>query len=287
MDFVPRSSIAQSVLSRAIVPAGLAAPALAPLIWPESPALAIGAILGAHLPLAYGTFMPNRQLFGPVVTGFAGAPDEFWLTIDDGPDPGNNARILDVLDVAGARATFFLRGDRARAHPDLVREIVRRGHDLGNHTDSHPERTFWGLPPARIARQMDRCSAALVDIAGVAPRWFRTPVGFVNPFVHCAAHRRGMRVIGWSARAYDAGRAPVSPEEVCERIDRDLRPGGIVLLHEGVPAAGPNVELVLARMRERGMHAVIPREADLRAAGRALYFRAFNSAMNFAGPPAV
>lgn len=259
-----RSSMAQTAVARAILPVCVAGPLLAPWLWPVSPALAGGLIFGPHLSLCYGTFVPNAPLFGPVVTGFPGAPDEVWLTIDDGPDPADTPRILDALDAGGARATFFVRGDRAQRQPGLIREIARRGHALGNHTYHHPQRTFWGLPPGRIAAEMDRCSAVLRDITGQAPGWFRAPVGMTNPFVHRAAQARGLRMIGWSARAFDAGRRPVPAADVVSRIARDLRPGGIALLHEGPGSAqgraAGNVTAVLGFLRSRGWRAVTPEE---------------------------
>lgn len=262
MNAAPHSSRAQAALARAILPAAVAAPLLAPWIWPASPTLAGGLIVGSHLALCGGTFVPNNQLFGPVVTGFRGGPGEVWLTIDDGPDPDDTPRVLDALDAGGGRATFFVRGDRARRHPGLIREIVRRGQALGNHTYGHPQAMFWGLPPGRVGAEMDGCNAALREITGEAPRWFRAPVGMTNPFVHRAAHARGMHVIGWSARAFDAGRRAVPPGEVVRRIARDLRPGGIALLHEGPGAAGGraggNVGAVLAYLARRGWRAVNP-----------------------------
>lgn len=262
MNAPPRSSLMQATVARAILPVSVAAPLLAPWIWPAAPALAAGLIFGPHLSLCYGTFVPNNQLFGPVVTGFDGAPDKIWLTIDDGPDPEDTPRVLDALDAGAARATFFVRGDRAQQHPELIREIARRGHALGNHTFHHPQRLFWGLPPRRIDTEMDRCSEVLRAITGAAPKWFRAPVGMTNPFVHRAAEVRGLRVIGWSARAFDAGRQAVSSEEVVKRVARSLRPGGIVLLHEGPGAAagraGANVTALLSDLRSRGWHTVTP-----------------------------
>lgn len=259
-----RSSLTQAASARAILPVSVVAPLFAPWMWPRSPVLAAALIFGPHLSLCYGTFVPNNQLFGPVATGFDGAPDEIWLTVDDGPDPEDTPRILDALDAGAAKATFFVRGDRAERHPGLIREIRSRGHALGNHTFHHPQRTFWGLPPGRIGAEMDRCNATLREITGEAPKWFRAPVGMTNPFVHRAARARGLRMIGWSARAFDAGRRAVSTQEVVKRVARDLRPGGIVLLHEGPGSAagraGANVAAVLGFLRSRGWRAVTPRD---------------------------
>lgn len=249
---------------------GLGLPLALPFAYHLSLALGLGATaltFAIHAPLLYGTLGPNNRLFGPVVTGFElASPGEIWLTVDDGPDPHDTPRLLDLLDAADARATFFVRGDRARAHPELVREIVRRGHGVGNHTDTHPQAAFWCLGPRRMAREIGGCQETLRELTGTAPRLFRAPVGMVNPFVHPAAQAHGLTVVGWSARGFD-GVAGADPAEVVRLILADLRPGGIALLHEGrrkPKGDAPNVRtlgLLLAALREHGWRAVLPPEA--------------------------
>ena len=203
-------------------------PALLPVAWRLSPVAGLGALgvmAASHLSLVYGTLKPNCQWFGPVVTRFVPEGEEVWLTIDDGPDPEDTPRLLDLLDAASAKATFFVRGDRVRTHPHLVVEILRRGHGLGNHTFTHPQASFWCVGPRRAAREIGDCSDALREITGVAPRLFRAPVGHVNPFVGPAAAAHGMRLVGWSARGFDGVTHRAEPRAVVGRILRDLRPG--------------------------------------------------------------
>ena len=247
-------------------------PLCLPFAWRHSTAsglCVLAAMFLAHAALLYATLRPNNQLFGPVTTGFPSPGlDEVWLTIDDGPDPHDTPRLLDLLDAADAKATFFVRGDRSRAHPELLREILRRGHRLGNHTETHPQATFWCLGPGRMAREIAVCNAIIQDITAQPPRLFRAPVGMVNPFVHPAARAHGLRLIGWSARGFD-GVSGTTPAEVVRRILSNLRPGGIVLLHEG--RRGPTGEavnvqalrLLLAELRARRWRAVLPSALDL------------------------
>ena len=257
--------------------AGLAAPLALWPAWAHSSAAgwgAVGACAAAHGALAGATLRPNNAVFGPVVTHFEPAGDEVWLTIDDGPDPHDTPRLLDLFDAqpgGPVRATFFLRGDRARAHPALVEEIVRRGHGVGNHTFSHPQATFWCAGPRRLAREIGGCSEALRSITGRAPTLFRAPVGHVNPFVHRAAARCGLRLVGWSARGFDGvDRHAADPAGVVARILVGLRPGAIILLHEG--RRGPGGEAVnvqsakqlLAALAERRWRAVVPDPARWR-----------------------
>ena len=250
----------------------LATPALLPVAWHFSPSAglaAFGAMVAVHGSLAYGTLAPNCPWFGLVVTRFVPAGGEVWLTIDDGPDPEDTPRLLDALDAAHARATFFVRGDRARAHPALIAEIVRRGHGLGNHTFSHPQATFWCAGPRRAAREISRCNDALREITGHAPRLFRAPVGHTNLFVGPAAAAHGLRRVGWSARGFDGVAHRAEPRAVVDRILRGLRPGGIVLLHEGLRgAAGERVNVqamraLLNALAARGWRGVVPDETRL------------------------
>ncbi len=255
---------------------GFAAPLCLLLAWHYSHAagwVALTVMAVSHAVLLYATLRPNNQIFGPVTTGFLPRHgNEVWLTVDDGPDPADTPRLLDLLDAHGARATFFVRGDRARAHPDLIAEIVRRGQGLGNHTEHHPQATFWCLGPGRLRREIGGCSAVLRGLTGQSPRLFRAPVGMVNPFVHAAVAADGLRLVGWSARGFDGvTRHAADPAAVVQRIMGTLRPGGIALLHEGRrgrDGEAVNVramELLLAELTARGWCAVLPAHADLRS----------------------
>lgn len=219
------------------------------------------AMLVSHLPFLWGTLKPDSRLFSPVLTRLDTDQPVVWLTIDDGPS-GDTLAMLDLLDAYSAKATFFLVGERALAHPELVREIVRRGHDIGNHSHSHPQAVFWALGPARMREQVGRAQAELTAIAGVAPRWFRAVVGMANPFVSAALREHGLARVAWSARGFDAVAA--DPHAVVERIERDLGPGAIVLMHEGA-RHGRNVEtlrLLLQSLGRRGCRTVLPVVAD-------------------------
>src|SRR5690606_20376296 len=177
-------------------------------------------LLALHLAFAWGPLRPGSRLFGPVRCAFPAAGRAAWLTIDDGPSD-DTAAILDLLDAHGATATFFLVGERAAARPGLVREILD-------------------------------CQRTLAAIAGSPPRWFRAVVGHANPFVHAPLREAGLSRLAWSARGFDAVEA--DPARVAARIARDLRPGAIVLLHEGAPH-GRSVEIVravLARLAAEG-----------------------------------
>lgn len=219
----------------------------------------------------YHLFTPRAGELVRVRTRFTpSTPDarEVWLTLDDGPDPDDTPRILDLLDEHQARATFFLIGERAARHPALVAEITRRGHEIGHHTHTHPVGTFWCASPARVRRELDRALAAFASAlpAGTPPpRRFRAPVGFKNLWLAPALAARGLDCVGWTIRSGDT--LARDPAAVAAHVARRLHPGAIILLHEGPPLR-PAVRVaalaqVLALLRVRGYRAVIPAPAQL------------------------
>ncbi len=223
--------------------------------------IGLPAMLASHLPFVWGTLRPQSRLFGPALTRLPTDERQVWLTIDDGPS-GDTLALLNLLDGHAAKATFFLVGERAATQPDLVREIARRGHGIGNHSATHPSAWFWALGPRRMREEIAGCQTILQGITGTAPRWFRAVVGMANPFVSAPLRDLGLARAAWNARGFDGVRHDV--DGVVARIERDLAPGAIVLLHEGA-RHGRNVEMVarlLKRMDELGYRAVLPEESQ-------------------------
>ena len=231
--------------------------AVAALWWQLGWRWGLPALLLSHVPFLWGTLKADSRLFSPVLRCLPTDARQVWLTIDDGPSAETPA-LLDLLDRHRARATFFLVGDRAQRQPDLVREIVRRGHGVGNHSQGHPQAWFWALGPRAMRAQIARNQATLAAITGQAPRWFRAVVGMANPFVSAPLRELHLARVAWTARGFDALAA--DPQAVVARIERGLAPGAIVLLHEGAKH-GRNVEtirVVLERLAARGYRAVVP-----------------------------
>jgi peptidoglycan-N-acetylglucosamine deacetylase len=224
--------------------------------WPTG----LAAFAASHLVLLWGTFWPRSRMFSPALTRLPTSARDVWLTIDDGPSDDTD-EILDLLDAHGARATFFLVGSRAAANPERVRAIAARGHGIGNHSQHHPSAWFWALGPRRMRTEVDECQRVLAGITGTPPRWFRAVVGMANPFTPAAMHAHGLARASWSARGFDA--VEQDPDVVAARIESDLVPGAVVLLHEGARhgRSAEAVARVLQRLGQLGYRTVLPEDA--------------------------
>jgi len=248
-------------VARVLLFSDLVGKIVAVLLWSFTSRDALGFVLffGPDLFVLYHLFVPSGQWLCPAITEFEPKGKEVWLTIDDGPDAEDTPRILDLLDEHGARATFFVVGERVARWPHLIGEIVRRGHEVAHHTHTHPAGSFWCASRARLARELDD-TLAVLRTAGARPRRFRPPVGIKNFFLATALEKRGLECVGWTVRSGDwlAKRA----EDVVENVMTRVRPGAIVLMHEGanLPRAVRvrAISLVLRSLTDRGFRCVIP-----------------------------
>ncbi|NIH68397.1 polysaccharide deacetylase family protein [Modestobacter marinus] len=202
--------------------------------------LCSGQLLGGHAAQAADCPAPIRTVLD---TTPATADRTVALTFDDGPLPQNTPDVLDVLRSHGVNATFFVRGDQAAAHPDLVRRIVAEGHAVGNHTWSHPDLSQVA-PAARVdqieraTQTIERATQTVVDATGSQPCFFRGPFGIHrDPAIAGLAWDRGMTVVDWSLDTRDWSSPPnPSPAFQQEIIDRATSPRTahpIVLMHDG------------------------------------------------------
>lgn len=221
---------------------------LAPEAWPW----AIAAVAGNHAVLTLFVMWPRSAMLGPNVTrlpGAACARGEVALTFDDGPDAEVTPRVLDLLEARGARATFFCIAEKAARHPEVLREIARRGHAVENHSSGH-QLHFAMLGMGGIRKEIGSAQQTLAELTGRAPRFFRSPAGFRSPLLDPVLHGMGMRLVSWTRRGYDTQRTDV--EFVAERLVSGLAAGDILLLHDGhsarTSAGVPVVLEVLPRL---------------------------------------
>jgi len=209
--------------------AGAAALAAWPAAWPA----VVAALVTNHLGLLAAGLLPRTSLLGANLTRLppaAVARREIALTFDDGPDPEVTPRVLALLEQHGARASFFCIGQRAERHPDLVREIARRGHTVENHSYAHSHAFAFG-GPARLRREIEASSDLIERLTGRRPAFFRAPAGVRNLFLEGVLQRCDLRLASWTRRGFDT--VSGDPAAITARLLRSLAAGDILVFHDG------------------------------------------------------
>lgn len=261
-NWKPAPAIKLSIL---VLSGCIAATVLQPSLWPWT----LGIVLVNHSILTIAGLIPRSTLLGPNITRLppdAAQRNEVAITIDDGPDPEITPQVLDILDRHQAKVTFFCIGKHAAQHPELCREIVRRGHAIENHTQSH-HWYFSLLDPWTIHREVRNAQQVLGEISGQTPRFFRSVAGLRNPELEPVLAHCGLALCSWSKRGFDTRVGDA--EAVLQSLTRDLKGGDILLLHDASAArtaAGRPVILdvlprLLDNLARQNLHSVTLRSA--------------------------
>lgn len=150
------------------------------------------------------------------------------LTFDDGPG-SDTERILDILAERDVRATFFMIGRHVERFPETARRVVAAGHEVGNHSYSHP--IYLYRSPGETRRQLERAQDVITDTTGVTPKFARPPCGVRTPAYFRAAQRFGLRTVQWDVAGFDWKRR--SGQRIAKRVLAKARAGSIILLHDG------------------------------------------------------
>jgi peptidoglycan-N-acetylglucosamine deacetylase len=195
-----------------------------------------------------------RRLF---MTSGPRASAALALTFDDGPDPAHTPAVLDRLRERGVRATFFVVGAKAEAHPALVARMAEEGHAIGHHSYTHgaPQDTS---APALVA-EARRTSALLLRLAGRAPRLYRPPHGKVTPAKVLGLWALGQTIVLWNRDPKDFACGAVGPLRRWFE-EEPLGPGDIVLLHDVHPYVAPALDAVFTRAARLGLRFATPEE---------------------------
>jgi peptidoglycan/xylan/chitin deacetylase (PgdA/CDA1 family) len=172
---------------------------------------------------------PTGQWYGKTFTRLAPGSKQIALTYDDGPNDPHTLRLLDVLAKHDVRATFFMIGRYVQSRPDIVREVVKAGHIVGNHTFTHPNLIFTSAAETRA--QMQNCDHALNDAIGEHSRLFRPPFGGRRPQTLRIARDLGLEPVMWNVTGWDWNAPPA--EEIESRVEKQIRGGDLILLHDG------------------------------------------------------
>ena len=202
---------------------------------------------GVAVAAAIGTWQRSQwctsQIWGKTLLGGPNGR-ELALTFDDGPNDRFTQEMMEKLDEAQVRATFFFVGKYARQLPWLVRQVVARGHVIGNHSLSHKNLIY--LNSKQIQAEIAGCSAILEDLAGIKLHYFRPPFGGRRPAVLRAAQELGLQTVMWNSMGFD-WRSGRPPKQIMKAVERGIRSnrkagrGSTILLHDGGPH-GPNAE---------------------------------------------
>jgi peptidoglycan/xylan/chitin deacetylase (PgdA/CDA1 family) len=213
-----------------------------------------------------------RHALAPVVPSLAGSlgiprtltPAEgVALTFDDGPHPEGTPAILEILDKAGAKATFFLIGEQVQRRPAIAKEIADRGHAIALH--GHRHRTQLTLTASQIAKDLHTGAAAIQEATNRKPRLHRPPYGIYSAAGLAAARRAGLQPLLWSRWGKD-WRKLTTPQRIATRATNHLRAGDVILLHDAdfysskrshERTAGA-LPLILAELQRAGHATVLP-----------------------------
>jgi peptidoglycan-N-acetylglucosamine deacetylase len=193
--------------------------------------------------------LPRRWL----VTSAKTAANAVALTFDDGPNPEFTPLVLAVLKKHAMKATFFTIGENLVKYPELARQIVNEGHQLGNHSYFHRE--YRDLPLAQQLAEIDRTDALLSDIDGANRHTFRPPRGELSPTLLVALIRRNQTIAMWSYDSLDyEGRGA---ESIVRRFEKHpMRPGEIVLMHDDNAHTLQALEQLLPSWKQQGWNSL-------------------------------
>jgi len=196
------------------------------------PAL-IGGIAAAGVAVAagYQSMAPTGQWYGRTFAAGARGSRQIALTYDDGPNDPHTLELLEVLAKHDVKATFFMIGQFVRQRPEIARAVAAAGHEIGNHTFTHPLLIF--ASAGRTGAEIADCRRALEDTIGEPPKLFRPPFGGRRPGTLRIAGEFGLSPVMWNVTGYDWSAPPAAVIEA--RVARQVHADGgdVVLLHDG------------------------------------------------------
>lgn len=192
---------------------------------------------------AFGTLVPRVEVREKVVA----------LTFDDGPTAAGADSILPLLDSLGVRATFFVNGNALAERPDVGRRFVAAGHELGNHTWSHPRMLL--KSQAAIRREVERTDSMIRVVGHAGPIRFRPPYGKKLVGLPWYLHRTGRTTVTWDVEPESVPEVDGNAERIAAHVLERARPGSIVLLHVMFPGRAESrraVPAIVHGLRARG-----------------------------------
>lgn len=216
-------------------------------------------LMAAGVALAYyATYGVRSQWLGPTVWRGSRNVPVVALTFDDGPSE-DTERILDVLAEHKVSATFFMTGSHVESLPQTARRVVAEGHEVGNHSYSHP--IFLYRTSDETQQQLERAQALITKTIGVRPRLARPPCGVRTPAYFRAAEQLGLRTVQWDVAGFDWKSR--NAKQIAREVLRRAVAGSIILLHDGDSEGKQDrretvmaLPLIIEGLLERGLHIV-------------------------------
>ncbi len=173
------------------------------------------------------------------------------LTFDDGPHPKYTLDILSILDELNVKAVFFMIGSKVKAYPEIAKEVARRGHDVGVHSQTHPLSFGW-LRGKKLATEISDCVHQLELATGKTPVYFRPPFGVTSPRIAKEVLAQNLHLIGWSVRSFDT--VTKSADAITKRVIADIKANSIVLLHDRMPETANSLPQIVKQIRSKGLN---------------------------------
>jgi len=193
------------------------------------PLIGGGVAVAAAGVAAYQSMAPWAQGFGPTFVGGPAGSKQIAFTYDDGPNDPHTLRLMEVLEKDGVRATFFVIGRYVQRRPDIVRDLLKAGHVIGNHTFTHPHLIVSGAVETRI--QLEECQRAVEEATGEAPRLFRPPFGGRRPQTLRIARSFALQPVMWNVTSWDWKKPPAA--KIVEKCTEQMHGGDVILMHDG------------------------------------------------------
>jgi len=175
------------------------------------------------------------------------------LTFDDGPDEHNTVQILDLLQRYDAKATFFVVGSRVEKHPDIVARELQEGHEIGNHSYTHPP--FHNINVTKLSSELNQTQDAIYQAIGMKTVLFRPPGGSYNEAIVSTSKDLGMLTVLWSWHQDTLDWRKPGVNRIVRKVLDNARNGDIVLMHDFVPSSTQTVEalkVILPELQKRG-----------------------------------
>jgi len=202
------------------------------------------------------TARPRRRYAGyPGEIGHTTSSTKIALTFDAGASPAPTPSILNTLKAEGLHVTFFLTGKWCEQNPELVKQIAAEGHEIGNHTYSHPD--LRKLSDDAIIEQLTKTDDLVTELTGQSTKpLFRPPFGGRNKRVLGIAGEQGYTSIYWSLDSLDTYKKNITGDQIEKRVLDRIQGGDIVLMHCGSAATAAALPDLIAKLRERGFEIV-------------------------------